>query len=456
MRTASPATTPAAAHTDFARRAETFGFDRGRPWALPALRLLASVPRAYTPLVAAWDRRHPGVRRALSRLGDLGFAAYQPPVIVDTRTAAVAGAESRRVRRWRTTAKGSRLAGEAGEDLRVLEDRFPRLTPANVKGVAALIAAYDLDGSHARHGLSMAHATQLSGLAPRTARWWTRHLAAQGYLRELDARQADVRAVVPAHWRLTRALCKQLLGVIDAFDAAPDSLASELRLRRDRFLGDIDPTRVGISGATDYDHDVEAQRILAAMLSSSRCAAEGVFSVEPRLVLPADTDAQPWAFVEGGGDWIPYQPDAELRERDADGSVVRSVVEYERFQSRRDAWGHIERFLGHLATRSLPFEPAVLRFVVDSESRVRSYVELIEAFGDHALDSPELLPANPTSLAVSSVERVLAAADPLDARAWFRIQLPTGGDSPGRPVLHPAGDSPYDEYFARTPTGLLA
>ena len=94
----------------------------------------------------------------------------------------------------------------------------------------------------------------------------------------------------------------------------------------------------------------------------------------------------------------------------------------------------------------------MLRFVVDSAPRERSYVELIEAFGDYALDHPERMPANPVLLAVSSTPRVLAAADPLDPRAWFRMTLPNsaGSDTVRRPVLHPPEDSPYDEYFSRS------
>ena len=99
---------------------------------------------------------------------------------------------------------------------------------------------------------------------------------------------------------------------------------------------------------------------------------------------------------------------------------------------------------------TLPFEPAVLRFVVDSDARVRSYVELIEAFADYCLDHPERLPHNPVLLAVASIDSVCnnpKLTDPLDDRAWYRITLP-GSQAPTRqPVLHDAQDSPYEEYF---------
>jgi hypothetical protein len=98
---------------------------------------------------------------------------------------------------------------------------------------------------------------------------------------------------------------------------------------------------------------------------------------------------------------------------------------------------------------ALGFEPAVLRFVVDSDARIRSYVPLIEAFTDYILDHPERLPTNPVTLAVTSAPRLLAAADPLDPRGWHRIRLPReGADTAGQPVLHRKA-TPYDDYFSR-------
>ena len=95
----------------------------------------------------------------------------------------------------------------------------------------------------------------------------------------------------------------------------------------------------------------------------------------------------------------------------------------------------------------------MLRFVVDSTRRERTYVQLIEAFADYALDHPDRLPANRITLAVSSVPRISAAPDPLDDSAWFRVAVPKGSTTVRpTPVLHPPHDSPYNDYFARTPT----
>jgi hypothetical protein len=418
---------------------------------------LFHVPRAYEPIVKAWDQRYPGVVRALERLEKHGFAAHQGPVIVDLRTGGLADREGRKVPRFKTTAAGSRLAAEVLEDPRVLEDKFQRLTSENAMAVARLLDALDLDKSHARYGISRSHAVTISGLSERTGRWWVNHLVERGYARELDEKYADVRQVVPGHWRVTRLLCRQLDDVLSGLPASDPhaALRAEFRLRRARFLSDIDiGIRLGMTGSTDFDHDVEAQRVLAALLSSPRCMPSGVFAVEPRLHLEVATNKNPWVFQTGTRDAVPYQPDAVLTERDEVGGRVvsrRNIVEYERHQTRRDAWSHIERFLGYLHTMTLPVESACLRFVVDSRPRERTYVSLIEAFADYALDHPDRMPANPTQLAVTSIPRLMESSDPLGATTWFRIVLPAPDDpaTSRHPVLHLKEESPYDEYFSR-------
>jgi hypothetical protein len=443
---------------DFRQRAETFGLDTPKPWAMPAFRLLFHVPRAYEPLVRAWDACYPGTQAALDRLVELGFVDYQPPVVIDTLTGDTADKSSPSVTRYRTTAKGRRLITELKDDLRILSDIYPRSEPQNHRGVARLLRVLDLQDSHARFGLSARHTIEKSELAPRTGRWWIAKLVTDGYVRELDQRYADTRAVVPAHWRINRTLCRQLSEVIAAFpDMTPASLVVEFRLKRSRFLDDIDPIRLGISGATDYDHDVECQKIAAVMLASPQCAQDGLFVLEPRFHLSAARVDRGYRFDASGTEQVFYQPDAEFRELDA-GQIRRCVLEYERYQSRRDAWAHIERFLGYLKLTAYPFERAILRFVVDSPARVRSYRQLIEAFCDYMLDHPELLVRNQVTLAVSSMDRLLSASDALDPHQWYRIALPRASQDDSCPVLHKHKDAstPYDEYFSRadssTPT----
>jgi hypothetical protein len=442
-------TVPAVTKRSFQHRTETFGLDTTDSWALPALRLAFAVPRVYRPLVDAWDERYPGTAKALRRLTEMGFLSHQPALIVDVRTGHIAAHPAAALPRYRATAAGKRLLASARQDLRVMTDLFPRTSKESAAKVVKMLKAFHLDTPHSRYGLSVPHATEISGMAERSGRWWVKHLYEHGYLALLDERLADVREVVPEHWRVTRVLCRQLEDVIAAFpQTAPGELRVEFRLSRSRFLADIDPARIGITGATDFDHDIETQRVLARLLTSPHCAISGVFNVEPRINLPGRPDEGGVIFDVNGTSAVFYQPDAELREIH-DATAVRSVIEYERFQTRRDAWSHIERFLGWLHIMTLPVEPAVLRFVVDTEPRAKSYVALIEAFADWMVDHPERHPGNHITLAVSSARRILLADDPLEARHWSRIELPTvRTDTAARPVLS-FGESPYDEYFGR-------
>jgi hypothetical protein len=437
---------------DFLRRAETFGLDTPTPWALPALRLLFHAPRVYAPLVQAWERHHPGTVAALDRLVAAGFVAHQSEIVVDARTRQQTERSGRAVDRYRTAAPGRRLLIDARRDITVLTERFPRLTPANAVGVLELLAAFDIDAARARNGRSVAHATEECSLAPRTARWWVRHLHEAKLLRRLPQRTPDAQPTIPAHWRVTRPLCTQIRAVLRAYPDPWGALYPEFRLQRERFLQDIDLTRVNAGGGTDYDHDVVAQELLASLLTSPRAIPTGVFDIEPRIVLTAHDTTVPWRFASDGNGLVFYQPDALFIVREE--SNRRAVLEYERFQSRRDAWSHIERFLGYLESQTLPFESAILYFVVDTTARERGYVELIEAFADYVLDHPGRLPGNEVTLAVSSRPRLLASPDPLHENSWFRVRL-TGSDTTSATavgtargcVLHTPEHSPFNLYF---------
>lgn len=436
----------------FQHRTETFGLDTTNSWALPALRLAFAVPRVYKPLADAWESRYPGSRKALLRLTEMGFLAYQPALVVAVRTGYIAAHPAAPLPRYRATASGKRLTTAGRQDLRVITDRFPRTSKESAVKVLKLLRAFNLDTPHSRYGLSVPHATEIAGMPERSGRWWVRHLLDAGLLAELSERLADVREVVPAHWRVTRVLARQLDDVVTAFPGtAPAGLKVEFRLGRTRFLEDVDPARIGVTGATDFDHDIETQRILAGLLASPRCAIGGVFSVEPRITLPGHLRKDTIIFDPSGSGSAFYQPDAELREIH-NGVSHRSIVEYERFQTRRDAWSHVERFMGWLHVMTLPAEPAILRFVVDTDLRVRTYVELVEAFADWMIEHPERHPGNPVTLTVTSSRQVLAAKDPLDNTNWFQISVPAGrSDTARQPVLS-LQNTPYDEYFARART----
>jgi hypothetical protein len=400
-------------------------------------------------MVDAWELHYPGTRKALDRLTVLGFAAHQSGVVVDVRTGEASARTGKPVARYRLTGTGKKFSQEIAADIRVLEDRFPKVTAASVDRVAAFIVAFHLEGSHAQLGMSVSHATALAGLPERSGRWWAQHLVKQGLLRRLDTHVADTREIVPEHWRITRGLCRQLTSVLNAYPERWGALAGEFKLKRSRFLRDIDPARVGITGATDFDHDVEAQRICALLLAAPTAVAGGAFKIEPSLVLAADLSSAP-ARLNRGRDAVFYSPDAVLTER-RNGVTARVVVEYERYQSRRDGWSHIERFYGWVAATLLPFEPVTLRFVLDSPQRLRGYVELIEAFADYALDHPERIAPNPTVLMAATAAQLRKAADPMDPHAWFSISVQPGSGTDC--VLHNPDSGPYDAYFGKGTRG---
>lgn len=435
----------------FIARSEAFGYNTSKPWAEEAFRLLFSVPRAYLPIVQAWDIRYPGTRSAINKLTKMGFLEYQPGVVINTRTKELSDKESKKVPRYKTTTKGHQLTVDASEDLRVLEEKFPRTATHNTYALLQLLKALDLEDSHARFGLSALHACETSSMAHRTVKWWIRRLIEDGYVKELPTQYADTRELIPPHWRVTKQLCKQLIDALDAFSVEAVSVKKEFRLKRSRFLTDIDPARVGISGATDYDHDVECQRILATLITSPQSNPFGHFRMEPRIVLTATDSNETKLINDTGDELVFYQPDAELYESYGN-KIRRSIVEYDRYQSRRDAWGHIEGAIGYVHQKTLPVEPVILRFVVDTRRREAGYVSLIEAFADYALDHPEKMPANDFTLAVTSIPRLMESQDPLDENSWFRLQLPqaTLGDETERvPVMHAQARSPYNDYFSR-------
>ena len=411
------------------------------------LRLLFSVPRVYEPLATSWDSKFPGTIKYLNILTEQNLVEFQDGIIVDTLSGKYASKSSKSTLRYRLTSRGVSLYNEVQQDLRVLKDTFPHINKHQQYNVFSILKILR-ESSHI--GVSSSFCEQSIDMPSRSCRWWLTYLTKNKYAYTLDVKIPDTRELIPAHWRVTKKLCRTVIQHSKPYEL-DKKFTIEYRLKRTRFLSDIAPSRVGISGATDFDHDIEAQKILAAILKSKRVVPEGVFNVEPRISLQVNSFTKPWKFSEKGDFEVFYQPDAELREVvSSSGRVARSILEYERFQSRRDAWSHIEKFLGWLSLKSLPIEPATLRFVVDSESRLRSYVYLIEAFADYAIDNINRMPTNDVTLAVTSTARLTAATDPLEPSVWFRIKIPQDSSETNSriPVLH-GKNSPYDDYFAR-------
>lgn len=434
----------------FNLRSETLGFDTVKPWSSDALRLLFSVPRVFDPLAQAWNRRYPGTLSALERLTEMGFIVYQPRIVLDTLTGESVDRAGRPVPRYRTTARGVELLRRLREDSRELAEEFPKTSPTNRLGVLELIEAANVSVKAAPYGVSGEFLRAASRLSERSCRWWVARLVEKGYLRRLPFQVADRREVLPGHWRATRVLSRQMLEICkQQLPGVSASMVEEYRLRRTRFLDDVDPRRIGLSGATDYDHDLQTQNLIAELLRSPRFRSDGLFGVEPAFKLGVDTSTHPWRFG-GEEDFVIYQPDTQFRESGSEG-WVRTVLEYERRQTRRDGWFHIERFCGWLRESVGGWETVYLRFVVDSEQRARSYAELLAAYADWVTKHPAYAPTQKVTLFVTSSKRIREADDPLHSDIWWRVGMPTGD---GQAVLHPHRDSPYDRYFRVASRGV--
>ena len=458
--TLRPDTKPArcsdmAARRTFEQRTETFGYGTSDPWADSTIRLLFHTPRAYGPLIDGWALRYPYTRRALRQLVGSGFVKHQPSMIVNTVTGRHATQPGKPTERWRTTAKGTRLLRDWQQNPQTLHEQHPKTKPGNTANIIRLLEAFEPANNNHRTGVSVAAAVAGSQLAEKTGRWWVQKFEERKHIRRIKTsdgqplRVADTRQVVPAHWRATRLLGLQLADLARHLPDVPATVIPEFRLRRSRYLNDIAIGRINPAGASDYEHDIETQRILAAMLRSPKIVTDAIFRIEPRITIPAFNNGDTASFDDNGNWDVFYQPDAEFRERHR-GKTRRAFLEYERYQARRDAWAHIEKLCGYMHTLAHPSEAAVLYFVVDTPARQRTYIKLIEAFTDHAMDRAGTMPANETTLCVSTSDQVQAAADPLAPGAWTRIMLPARpADATTVPLLHKPDDSPYNNYFGR-------
>lgn len=427
-------------------RTQTLGLESLDPWSLRVLNLVLNTPRCYAPLVDSLERNIGGYRKELDRLTSLGFVAAQDAIRYDLRTGTPAYGSPRAVSRFVLTRKGRTLTRQAREDSRVLEDLWPRLESRNTGKLLMLLDTMDLPRAESHIGVSHAVLTTASALPARSVRFWINKLCAEGFAKECDDKLSDVREIVPAHWRTTRELCLQVRDIL-AEQPQWAHMYNTWRLSRRSFLDDIDPKRVSWTGATDYDHDITAQLILARAVASERFVKSAAFDIEPRYTLNgSDTASGAFLFNPKGQQEVSYLPDAQFLERSTNGKLRRSVLEYERYQSRRDGWAHLERMCGWVSQKRQPFESVTMRFVVDSRPRLRAYVELIEAFTDYLTEHPDRSVPNNVTLMASSIQDLTAHGDALDDNRWYRIELPRGQAS--ECLLHGRDKTPYNRYFA--------
>lgn len=435
------------ARRTLSQRSETFGLGTADPWALPALRLLFSAPRVFEPLALAWDRRHSGTMKALTRLHEAGFVLHQHAVVLDTVAGRAASSPSRPVARFRLTASGARLLGDASSDSRVLSDMFARSNGSALarleRGMSAIASA------PARFGLSARGFSFASGSSERVSREWLYRLEELGMVAQLPHHIPDVRPVAPQHWRPSSLLVRQISELLeDPSFALLSHLKAELGLARRRQLGDLQVDPASYRGTTDYDHDVNAQAVLARLISRTDVVPRSTtVRVEPSVPLLCRPAPGGFAVArEGASMRLSYRPDAEFRERGA-ARPARVALEYERMQTRRDAWTHIEKFVAMMHQEAFPFEAGVLRFVVDGPRRVASYRELASAFAAYVGRFPEAAPKNEMEIAVADSGALLAAEDPYGPDVWHSVAFSGSGAS--HMLVHSPEDSPYDDFFRR-------
>lgn len=429
-----------------AMKAETLGLESLDPWSLRVLNLVLNTPRCYAPLVDALEKNIGGYKREIERLTTSGFVAHQGAISYDLRTGAPSETNPRAVRRFVLTRRGRTLARESREDSRVLEDLWPRLESRNTGKLFLMLDTMDLPRAESHLGVSYAVLTSASALPERSVRFWVTKLCKEGYAKECKEKLPDVRQIVPPHWRATKNLCLQVRDIL-AEQPQWSHLYGTWRLSRRSFLTDIDPKRVSWTGATDYDHDITAQQILSRAIASERFVKTASFDIEPRYTLyGSQTLTGAFHFDSKGDSEVSYLPDAQFLEKLPSGKLRRSVLEYERYQSRKDGWAHLERMCGWVAQKRQPFESITMRFVVDSRPRLNAYVELIEAFADYLGDHPERSIPNSVTLMATSVHDVMDSGDALEDSRWFRIDLPQGRAS--ECLLHNRDKTPYNRYFA--------
>lgn len=412
---------------------ETFGLDSQEGWGLEPLRSLFAAPRVFEPLLAAMDARHRGVASGVARIVDLGFADEQEPVVIDTIGRKTAERQSRPVAAYRITAKGSRLAEDAAYDIRIMRDMFPSASMHTLSRIGALLESMRQASRTRARFFSVARATSVSGLEGRHMRMWMIRLSEEGLVARSKHDIKDVVEVIPRHWRPNNLLLAQLRSLRHepSLRHVSHELSSMLS-GRPRTLPAITVDPLSFSGSTDYEHDVQAQRVMAALMKdSTRVPVDARVRMEPLFSIPARRAGSLGIAVSPGKDadiTMRYQPDAEFREV-VSGAPGRSVLEYERSQTRSDAWTHMERFCAWMKAYSFPFEEGRLRFVVDSTRRVEVYADTARRFREHADRNPGLFPPNRIEILVSASKSLSAAEDPFSPDLWRSVSFKGRGDS---------------------------
>ena len=200
-----------------------------------------------------------------------------------------------------------------------------------------MLQEFAVDSTRARDGRSIIHFAETGPLPRRTAYFWCHKLVDAGYLRVLPQRAPDAKDAIPAHWRVTRGPATQMKTAMQEFPqwkflsqepTWPLPLPQRHRVTRCPLAAE--PTSTMTS----------SPNTMADMLGSPTIATNAPIRLEPWHRLTVVDSERPWTFSANADHWG-YQPDAMFNLRT---TATFYALEYERLQSRRKAWGHIERF----------------------------------------------------------------------------------------------------------------
>jgi hypothetical protein len=416
-------------------------------WEYPIIKLLYSFPRIYQPLIDSLEVVHPGLSKYLSKLKKLGFLDYQKGIIYNSRTDKKVDRKNKPQMRFRLTNKGKSFLLDIKNDSRILTDHYPKIKERNINNIINFLSILNLDDNISNQGLSLSYISKKLNIPIKNVRYWTDIFSKKGYIKLLPNKISDVREIIPAHYRVNKKFTKHLKHIINNLDNG-EIYKKELKLDRKKYLLNINPSRIGITGATDYDHDIEVQKVLSKFILSPNIINPMNISAEPKFKIKIDKLNGKIVCVDNSSKYLYYQPDALFNER-IDEMKYYSILEFERFQNRRDGWLHIEKFLAYIHQNIYIFEGSIIRFVVSSEKRLKSYVDLLEGFAHYISENQIQAPNNKIILSVTSFDRINNSINSLDSNNWFWIEINADKSDKKEIIIHDENNTPYKSYFGK-------
>jgi len=425
----------------------TIGIEKIDSWEYPIIKLLFSFPRIYEPLIDSLDIVYPGLNKYLAKLKKIGFLDYQKGIIYNSRIDKKVDKKIKPQRRFRLTNKGKSFLENIKIDSRILTDYYPKIKIRNINNIINFLDILNLDDNISNQGISLSFISKKLNIPIKNVRYWTGIFSKKGFIKLLPNKISDAREIIPAHYRVNNKFTKHLKYILKNLENG-ELFITELKLDRRKYLSNINPARIGITGATDYDHDIEVQKVLAKLILSSNIINPMNIISEPKFKIKIDKINGKITCVDNSSNHIYYQPDAFYNEI-IDNIKYYSILEYERFQNRRDGWLHIEKFLAYVHQNLYIFEGGIIRFVVSSEKRLKSYVDLLEGFTHYINENPKRMPNNNIIFSVTSTERIEKSKNALDSSNWFWIAINPEKSEKKEIIIHEENNTPYKSYFGK-------